>query len=690
MQKNLKELISPDIVGISDDSRKVKRGEIFVAIKGLTSHGHNFIPEVIRKGVKVIVGEKSSKELNIPSGISYLRVDNSREALGVLASEFYDNPSEKLKIIGVTGTKGKTTTCNLIYHILTSLGKKTGLVSSIGARIDGRKIDIGLHVTSPDVIFLQKILKEMVEARCEYAVVEVSSHGIDQERIAGVRFDVGVLTNIAPEHLDYHKTLAEYKRVKLKFIKSTKTKISSKDETDINILPGKFNNLNAQLAVDVAVALGIDKNAAMKTLYSFKLPPGRMQEIENELGINIYIDFAHTPDSLKNVLGYLRGRTKGRLIAVFGCAGDRDRAKRAQMGRIASELADIIILTAEDPRSEKPQEIIEEIAKGAEQAGSFKISPYEDLPESKKVFIKMPERGEAIVFALGYARQGDIVVILGKGHERSLAFGGFEHPWSDEEAVENYLEKEDGFAAIVLAAGRGKRLKADIPKVLYEVAGRPMVAYTLQNLRRALIANIILVTGFQADLVVQRMGGAARIAYQPELLGTADAARCGLEKVPTNIETVLVLNGDDSLFYKPETISEVIKMHQEEEAVITFISLEVENPEGLGRVIRDLEGNLVAIVEEKVANEKQRKIREINDGLYVFNRGWLEANLGKVKKSPVGEYYLVDLVQLAIQQGKKVCVYKLKDVEEWYGINTPDQFEEAKRKKEKILKDLFG
>lgn len=423
MYKNIEDL-EKDIhrySGISDDSREVKENYIFVAVKGTQTDGHDYISDAIKNGAKLVVGERTPADVI---------VKDSREALGTLASAFYDYPSQKLKIIGVTGTKGKTTTCYLIHHILTKLGKKTGLVSSIVAKIGDREIDTGFHVTSPGVVSLHKLLKEMVEKGLEYAVIEVSSHGIDQGRVMGIKFDVGVLTNIAPEHLDYHKTFEEYKRVKISFISSVKHKIISPTETDLNILPGKFNNLDAEVAIAVSKLYGIERDEAIETLKTFKLPKGRLEEIENDLGIKIFVDFAHTPDSLEAALKYLGTQTQGKLIAVFGAAGERDPYKRPVMGKVAAELADEVILTAEDPRTEKATDIINQIKKGME---SKNVEIYEE-----------PDRKKAIKLALEMAKKGDVIGIFGKGHEKSMNLDGIhEIPWSDQEVVREILKNEN-------------------------------------------------------------------------------------------------------------------------------------------------------------------------------------------------------------------------------------------------------
>ena len=235
--------------------------------------------------------------------------------------------------------------------------------------------------------------------------------------LAGVKFEVGVLTNIAPEHLDYHKTFKEYKRVKMSFINSAKFKVIAPTETNLDVIPGKFNNLNLEAALKVAEIYGIDRPRALKSMETFDLPKGRLEEIKNNLGIKIFVDFAHTPESLSASLRYFRTQTSGKLISVFGCAGERDPGKRRKMGKISSELADFSMFTAEDPRSENITDIFRLMKKDA------------------KNFVCIPERGEAISYAISIAKKGDTIAFLGKGHETSMAFKGFEHPWSDQNVI---------------------------------------------------------------------------------------------------------------------------------------------------------------------------------------------------------------------------------------------------------------
>jgi UDP-N-acetylmuramoyl-L-alanyl-D-glutamate--2,6-diaminopimelate ligase len=665
MIKSLAELTGSisNYKGVTDDSRKVGPGFIFVAVRGIGHDGHDFIEDALGKGATFVVGEN---KLPLPN---YLQVTDSREALGILASSWFGNPSAKLKIIGVTGTKGKTTTAHIIYHILTSLGKKVGILSSISVP--------GLHVTSPDTLLLHKYLRKFVDDGDEYAVVEVSSHGIDQKRIAGVAFDVGVLTNIAPEHLDYHKTFKEYKRVKMAFLNSCKSKVVAPKATLIDVLPGKYNNLDAEAALEAVEAVGVARDDALSTLPTFKLPEGRLTEVENNLGVKIVIDFAHTPDSLKAVLSYLKGVTKGKLISVFGCAGERDPGKRFKMGKASVKLADVSIFTAEDPRGENIFDILSKMAEGARSVGG----------KEKKNFFRIAERGEAIAYALSICRKSDTVAILGKGHEKSMAYDGFEHPWGDRRAVENFLGRDKGISAIVLAAGKGTRMKSTLPKVIHKICGRPMIVYTLENLRAAGVGDIVTVISFKRNLVTKYLYGAPALAIQKNPKGgTADAAKVGFEKVSKDSEVLVVINGDDSAFYKPETIRNIVKIHKQGGRKLTFVSLIREDPTGLGRVVRGKDGKIIKIVEERDATSDEKEIKEINDGLYVFDKEWFAKNVGKVGKSASGELYLVDLIKMAIEAGVKMDAYKLVDDSQWQGVNTVGELEKARSKMEQKLK----
>lgn len=361
----------------------------------------------------------------------------------VLANMVYGSPARGLKVIGVTGTDGKTTTVNMIYQILKLAGKKVSMVSTINAP--------GLHVTSPGPFTIQKFIKQAKEKGDEYLVLEVTSHALDQYRFWGIKFHVGVITNVTWEHLDYHKTYSNYFFTKLKLLKNAEYKIVNAmlkppvpnsitfglergdfNETRLKLklkISGEYNIENALAALAVAYALNIDKNIAQKALDNFTGITGRMEEIKNNKGIKIIIDFAHTPNALERVLKTLR-KPKGKLIAVFGSAGKRDTGKRGLMGEIAGKLADLIVITAEDPRGEL-SEINKQILAGVKKSGVKKT----------KVFI-IDDRFEAIKFAIEkLAGRGDIVGIFGKGHEKSQNLDGKkEIPWSDFEAVKKILD----------------------------------------------------------------------------------------------------------------------------------------------------------------------------------------------------------------------------------------------------------
>ena len=336
--------------------------------------------------------------------------------IAMIANIFYGFPSRKLKMIGVTGTDGKTTTSHMIYEILKTAGKKVSIISTINSP--------GLHVTSPDPFIIQKLIKEAADVGNEYMVLEVTSHGLDQFRFWGIKFEVGVITNITHEHLDYHKTFENYKNTKLKLLNNSKIPIEYK-KLKINLkIPGEYNIENASAAIAVTTALGIDQKLARKTLENFENLTGRMEEVKNNRGIKIVIDFAHTPNALERVLKTLKSG-RGRLIAVFGCAGQRDEGKRPLMGQIAKRLADYVVVTAEDPRGELEM-INQQIIQGTKTG--------------KNLFI-IEDREEAINYAINkIAKKGDTVGIFGKGHEKSINLDGKrEIPWSDQEAVKRVL-----------------------------------------------------------------------------------------------------------------------------------------------------------------------------------------------------------------------------------------------------------
>jgi len=728
-----------EIRGITDNSNKVKKGFLFVAVKGQHFDSHRKIDEIIKKGAICIVGQIKPQEKWCKNS-TYVQSKDSRKIFSIICSNWFDNPSAKLKVIGVTGTDGKTTTSSMIYSILHSAGKKVGLVTSVAAKINGRDYDTGFHVTNPEAYQLQELLSKMVKNNCEYAVLEVTSHGIKQKRIFGINFDIAVLTNITPEHLDYHKTFKDYKNTKVNFllssenivtnftdksfrnikkniksqkltsyglekkadlyatnIKETKERMtfilheaSKKMQINASFF-GIYNVYNCLAAIAVSRQLNISDQTIVKAIGKFRLPEGRLEKINVKEDFDVFVDFAHTPNALGETLKILKSRTKGKLIAVFGCAGERDKTKRIKMGQIATKYSDFSIFTAEDPRSENVYKILSKQKEGAMKNDVCEIKfglgfDKHTFNSGSKYFAIVPERHEAIAFALlKIAKKKDIVVVLGKGHEKSMAYKNVEHPWSDQEIILKILSNGKDIAAIVFAAGKGTRMGSFTPKVLREIAARPMISLTLENLRRSSFREIVVVVGYKKDQLIKETAGASKFAYQKETLGTADAVARGLSKIGKNINTVVALNGDDSAFYRPLTIKKIINSHYENGAVVSFVSFVKENPEGLGRVVRNRKGELVSIIEEKEATLKQKQIKEVNDGLYVFNKKWLKENIRKVKKSIVGEYYIVDLIKLALKQNKKVNVFKLQNSDEWQGVNTEKQLKEANRKMLKRL-----
>lgn len=379
----------------------------------------------------------------------------------VLANIIYGFPTRGLKVIGITGTDGKTTATNMVYQILKSAGKKVSMVSTINAVIGGKVLDTGFHVTSPDPFSVQKFAKKSMECGDEYLVLEVTSHALDQYRFWGIKFDIAVITNITYEHLDYHGTLEDYLYAKLKLLRGVKFAIINQNlkqkiqklekeisngklltfgltEGDFNQreiklklkIPGDYNIENALSAFAVSFALDIDKVIVKNALGNFTGITGRMEEVENGKDIKIIIDFAHTPNGLQQVLKTLRSQSKGKLISLIGCEGYRDVGKRSMMGEIAQKFSDYVIVTAVDPRGQL-ENINRQIISGAKKGGA-KIG---------KNFFVIDNREEAINFAINkLAKSGDIVGIFGKGHEVSMNLDGKELPWSDREAVQRVLD----------------------------------------------------------------------------------------------------------------------------------------------------------------------------------------------------------------------------------------------------------
>lgn len=467
-----------EIDAVVSDSREVKPGSLFVAVKGLRVDGHKFISQVTEHGAVAVVGEEKLDLGDTP----YIRVPNSRQVLGQLQAAWYGYPAEKLTVIGVTGTDGKSTTTGLIHSILQEAGMAVGSISTVDAVIGKEVLETGLHTTTPEPDVLQKYLAKMVERGLQFAVLEATSHGLDQFRLEGVQFDTAVLTNITPEHLDYHGTFEKYRQAKGLLFKEAKRSVLNADDENVEYfkkggevftyglrnqadvsghqwqqtaaglqfecyaklpgvshefkvaspLLGEFNASNILAAVTTALLYQVDPAAIAAGVRKFKTLPGRMERIANDRGLNIFVDFAHTPNSLEKVLTLVSElkTDSSQLIAVFGCAGERDRKKRPVMGETAARLANRIVLTAEDPRSEEVDQIIEEIAVGCRRGGA----------EEGESFFKVPDRQKAINLAIQeLAQKGDWVLLCGKGHEKSMCYGDTELPWSDQEAVEEAL-----------------------------------------------------------------------------------------------------------------------------------------------------------------------------------------------------------------------------------------------------------
>lgn len=479
-----------EITGIVSDSREVQPGYMFVALTGGTTDGHQYIRQAIDRGATAVVGTQPISDLNVP----YLQVENSRLALPHLAARFYGYPGRKLTVIGVTGTDGKTTTTNLIYGILRAAGHKSGMISTINAVIGDENLDTGFHVTTPDAPDVQRYLAQMVEAGLTHAVLEVTSHGLAQYRVEACEFDVAVVTNITHEHLDYHGSYEEYLSAKARLftvLGSTSPKsqgnprlavlnrddssyaylsriaagsvitygfppeadIQAKDieHTPHNLhfvvmgggqefpvdcpLVGEFNISNCLAAITATVyGLHVSSEAAQIGIAEVKCVPGRMERIELGQDFTAMVDFAHTPNALRVALETAQGLTSGRVIAVFGAAGLRDRQKRRMMAATSSELADLTVLTAEDPRTESLNEILGEMADGAIEKGGVEGS----------TFWRIPDRGDAIRFAISQALPGDLVIACGKGHEQSMCFGQVEYPWDDRIAMKAALSEHLG------------------------------------------------------------------------------------------------------------------------------------------------------------------------------------------------------------------------------------------------------
>lgn len=466
----------PEVVidSITSDSREVKSGSLFIAVEGICTDGHSYIGKAIEQNVAVIVYDKPLIEEYF-SRVTYVQVENSAVALAQIASEWYGNPSEKLKLIGVTGTNGKTTIATLLYRLFMHLGYKSGLLSTVSNYVNDQ-IYPTTHTTL-DPISLNVYLNMMVEAGCEYAFMEVSSHAIHQKRIHGLTFTGGVFTNLTQDHLDYHKNMQEYRNVKKAFFDSLpssafaltniddkngsfmlqntkaqkltyslksmgdfKSRIFEKhlDGTEIEIngkplsvqFVGVFNVYNLLAVYGAAVLLGIEDEEVLRVLTLLKPVAGRFQTIRSPKNITAIVDYAHTPDALNNVLRAIHEvlENNGKIITVVGCGGNRDKTKRPIMAREAVTLSDRVIFTSDNPRFEEPEDILNDMLEGLSE-------------EEKDFALTIIERREAIKTACMLAQPGDVVLIAGKGHENYQEVKGIRNHFDDKEEVEKIFNR---------------------------------------------------------------------------------------------------------------------------------------------------------------------------------------------------------------------------------------------------------
>ena len=471
-----------NVNNIRNNSKDVEENDMFVAIKGFDFDGHEHIKEAIEKGAKVILAQENeiNKDIlnEISKDVTLILAPNTRYALAISACNFYKNPSKKFKLIGVTGTKGKTTTTYMIRDILQKQGIKVGLIGTVASYVGNRKIADNEN-TTPESLKLQEIFSKMVEEKCEVVVMEVSSQSLKLNRVAGCNFDIGIFTNLAEDHIsskehpnmeDYFNSKVElFRMCKKGFINADdvyaitipklvpecqittfgidnhcdilakditvtnqyvdfKVKIGDKNERVKVSIPGRFSVYNSLVAIGVALQFGCSSENIKEALVNIRVP-GRSELVNNKLGLTIMIDYAHTPESLEKILSSVKIYTKGRVISVFGCGGDRDKNKRPMMGEVSGRVADYTIITSDNPRTEKPEEIVKDIEKG--------------IKKTKGKYECIVDRIEAITKAIKMANKRDIIVIAGKGHEQYQEINKKRYPF-DENRIVNEIIKEMG------------------------------------------------------------------------------------------------------------------------------------------------------------------------------------------------------------------------------------------------------
>lgn len=460
------------VAKIEFDSRKIEANDAFVAIRGSVSNGHDFIEKAIQLGATTVVCD--ALPADIKEGVTYVQVADTNAALAFMANNYYGNPSSKLKLVGVTGTNGKTTIASLLYQMFKKAGYKVGLLSTVKIMVDD--IEYKATHTTPDSLTINYYLNEMTEIGCEFCFMEVSSHGVHQKRTEGLVFEGGVFTNLSHDHLDYHATFAEYRDVKKSFfdhLPKTAFALTNNDDKNGSVmlqntsarkltyalksmadykaqilenqlsglllkvndnevwvkLIGSFNAYNLLAIYGVAIELGLEKMEALRLLSELESVSGRFQFIVSKEKITAIVDYAHTPDALENVLKTIADiRTKNeQLITVVGCGGDRDKTKRPVMAQIASELSDKVIFTSDNPRTEDPAQILVEMEAGVE-------------PQNFKKTVAILDRKQAIKTACQMAQANDIILIAGKGHETYQEINGVRHDFDDMQIVKELLE----------------------------------------------------------------------------------------------------------------------------------------------------------------------------------------------------------------------------------------------------------
>ncbi len=475
--------------GVSCDSREVTAGDLFFAIKGLKRDGSDFIPEAIKSGAVAVVVEEL-KNLTYPQVL----VRDIHRAYGISCARIFKEPSRNLTVIGITGTNGKTTVTYMIESVLKEAGISTGVIGTTGYRFPGKNILPDL--TTPDARRLNNLLYEMVANNVKAVAMEVSSHALELGRVWGIDFDIGVFTNLTRDHLDFHGTMEAYFKAKNKLFSlylplSKKNKLFAvinndvpfgrritlgdgrikrigygigedseirainikswgvssdiivrinRDEFPLRInLTGRHNIYNALACIGVCYALGIEQKHIKRGIENLHLVPGRLEPVQNDYGIRVFVDYAHTPDALENVLLALKETAEGRIITVFGCGGDRDRGKREIMGEIAGRYSDMTIITSDNPRTEDPDEIIREIERGIVRTGVIKINPGDNLSGTTKSYITLADRRKAIELSLRIAGRGDTVLIAGKGDEDYQIIGTEKFHFSDREVAKRFF-----------------------------------------------------------------------------------------------------------------------------------------------------------------------------------------------------------------------------------------------------------